>query len=235
MTGAHGGPAAPDPTATRGAMSPLPDRLDIDYAGTRLTLLGERALYWPAQRRLVIADLHLGKGDVFRRAGISLPSGDTQADLARLSRLVAAVDAESVWIVGDLLHGPLRAAPWLDSWQAWRTAHTGLAVAVVPGNHDRRLDAAVLGIERLPAVVPDPPFAFCHEPQDAPAPAITISGHLHPTASAGRQGRRWPAFLIRPDGIVLPAFSAFTGGPRFKPSPRERLVLCVEGGVLALS
>ena len=45
--------------------------------GERLQLHADRALYWPARGRLLIADLHLGKGDVFRRAGIAVPRGGT--------------------------------------------------------------------------------------------------------------------------------------------------------------
>ncbi|MEE7547733.1 hypothetical protein HF319_12415, partial [Xanthomonas sp. Kuri4-1] len=46
-------------------------------AGETVELLGDRALYRPARRALLIADLHLGKADVFRRAGIGLPAGGT--------------------------------------------------------------------------------------------------------------------------------------------------------------
>ena len=62
--------------------------LELIIAGQPMRLLGDRALYWPARQRLMIADLHLGKGDVFRRAGISLPAGGTSDDLSRLERLV---------------------------------------------------------------------------------------------------------------------------------------------------
>ncbi|HXH01105.1 MAG TPA: hypothetical protein VNI56_02790, partial [Xanthomonadaceae bacterium] len=59
----------------------------VDIAGERFELLGERALHWPRRQRLLIADLHLGKADLFRRAGIGLPRGGTSRDLQRLSAL----------------------------------------------------------------------------------------------------------------------------------------------------
>ncbi|RBB99100.1 phosphoesterase, partial [Xanthomonas oryzae pv. oryzae] len=53
------------------------DSVQLQLAGETVELLGERALYRPAHRALLIADLHLGKADVFRRAGIGLPAGGT--------------------------------------------------------------------------------------------------------------------------------------------------------------
>ena len=41
--------------------------LDFERAGTRLTAYAERALFWPRGRCLLLADLHLGKGEVLRR------------------------------------------------------------------------------------------------------------------------------------------------------------------------
>ena len=67
--------------------------LDIDVAGESLRLLPDRALLWPRARTLVIADLHLGKAQHFRRAGIALPRGGTGHDLARLDRLLADTGA----------------------------------------------------------------------------------------------------------------------------------------------
>lgn len=58
------------------------DSVQLQLAGETVELLGERALYRPAQRALLIADLHLGKADVFRRAGIGLPAGGTAHDLS---------------------------------------------------------------------------------------------------------------------------------------------------------
>ncbi|RBC79810.1 phosphoesterase, partial [Xanthomonas oryzae pv. oryzae] len=82
------------------------DSVQLQLAGETVELLGERALYRPAHRALLIADLHLGKADVFRRAGIGLPAGGTAHDLERLDALLAHRDVQALWILGDLLHGP---------------------------------------------------------------------------------------------------------------------------------
>ena len=65
--------------------------LPITLAGESVHLLGARALYWPARDALLIADLHLGKADLFRRSGIGLPSGGTSDDLQRLGAVRSAM------------------------------------------------------------------------------------------------------------------------------------------------
>ena len=49
--------------------------LVIAYAGEAVWLLPEHALWWPAQRVLFIADLHLGKAATYRTLGQPVPAG----------------------------------------------------------------------------------------------------------------------------------------------------------------
>lgn len=217
--------------------------LEFAFGGEPLQALGDRALYWPARNRLMIADLHLGKGDVFRRTGIAVPRGGTAQDLARLDALLAATGARELWVLGDLVHGPVPDAAWRDAWQAWRDRHAGLRVAVIAGNHDRALagatpSSAVLGVELLPAVLHDRPFVLRHDPPRGDGDGgngSVLCGHLHPVFALPGVARRWPGFWHRPGMLVLPAFSAFTGGWRVDLSPGERALLCVEGGIVPLA
>jgi uncharacterized protein len=211
----------------------LPTEHAVTLAGNTLQLLGQRALWWPARQALLIADLHLGKADTLRRAGILTPRGTTTGDLERLGALIARCRPQTLWVLGDLLHGPLHAAPWLDAWQAFRVAHAGMAVRVIAGNHDRRLDAAQLGVEVQGAPVDLDGLRLCHDGDDH-SPLPTISGHCHPTVKLPGVPRRWPAFLLRERGLVLPAFSAFTGGGPLPQDPTMRLVACVEGELVVV-
>ena len=188
----------------------MPDRLAIDFEGERLELFPGRAAHWPRLQRLLIADLHLGKGDVFRRAGIAVPRGGTSHDLARLDQLLARSGARELFVLGDLLHGPVPDAAWREAWRAWRARHAGLRVAVLAGNHDLRLAEAGLGVEALPAQVAAHPFTLSHLPPAEDAPGPTICGHVHPVVRL--EGVRWPCYWWRARTLVLPAFSAFTGG-----------------------
>ena len=208
--------------------------LAVDLRGERCLLLAERALFWPRAGCLLIADLHLGKGDAFRRHGISIPRGGTSHDLQRLSRLLAQTQARELCVLGDFVHGPIHAASWQAEWLAWRARHRGIVVTVVGGNHDRRLPAhaAALGV----AVVKDartlPPFRLTHVPE--PHDDHVIAGHLHPRVRMPGLRGRWPAFWLQPGVTVLPAFSAFTGGVEPVPNPGDTLVLCMDG-MLALA
>ena len=215
----------------------MAEALDLDVAGEPVRLLADRALYWPARRRLLLADLHLGKGDTFRAAGIAVPSGGTAHDLARIAALLAATGAASLWILGDFLHA--RRNPAVDAaWRAFRDAHAGVAFAVVPGNHDRALDARVAGIELVREGTRDGPFAFRHAPPGAAhagdaAPAHVLCGHLHPVLRLPGAGRH-PLFWLRPDTTVLPAFSAFTGGFAVPPGEASGSVTCDGESLLRL-
>lgn len=188
----------------------MPDRLAISLADEQLQLFAERAAFWPAQGRLLVADLHLGKADVFRRAGIAVPRGGTTHDLGRLDGLLERSGAAELWVLGDLLHGPTPEAAWRESWLRWRARHPRLRVAVLAGNHDRRLAQAELGIEALPGRVRADPFVFSHLPPAGSEAGLFLCGHLHPVVRV--EGRRWPCFWRRGNALVLPAFSAFTGG-----------------------
>jgi len=209
--------------------------LPMRLGGEPVVLLGGRALYWPARSRLVIADLHLGKGHVFRQAGIAVPSGATRDDLARLAGLAAATAARELWIVGDVLHGPASQAGWRDAWAQWRQAHPRLDVAALAGNHDRALGSAGLGMRQLGEVHADGPFVFRHLPQADAQGRHVIAGHVHPQARLPGVPRNWPVFWLRPGMTVLPAFSAFTGGHLVSAGRGEALAACVQDTVLLLS
>ena len=62
---------------------------ETTLCGERVRLHPERALHWPAGDALFVADVHLGKAASFRASGVPLPRGSTQADLTRLSSLLA--------------------------------------------------------------------------------------------------------------------------------------------------
>lgn len=205
----------------------------VELAGEPVELMGDRALYWPARRRLLIADLHLGKADVFRRAGIGLPAGGTVHDLQRLSALLHATGAMELWILGDILHGAAPAAAWQQQWDGWRQLHAEVRMAGIAGNHDRALASTPLGLELQQDCVDDGPFAMRHDP--VPHPRLhVVCGHLHPLAAAPGMRRRWPAFWLGPEVTVLPAFSYFTAGVVVTPAPGEQLVACVDGETVAL-
>lgn len=200
------------------------EQLAFDLGPARLQLLADRAVYWPARRLLLLADLHLGKGDVFRRHGIAVPRGGTDQDLARLDVLLAQTGASRLMLLGDVVHGPIHAAHWQDQWKLWRRRHDWLAVQAVRGNHDRALERSTLGIELLGEGVEEEGLWLCHEPVDDGRPAMC--GHVHPVVKLPGLVRALPAFHCRQNQLILPAFGAFTGGWRVRPQADVVLVVC---------
>ena len=210
----------------------------VEVAGERLELLAERALWWPAQRTLVVADLHLGKAATFRAAGIPIPRGSTADDLARLDRALDRTDAESLVVLGDLFHArPGREAPGtLALLGGWRAARPRLDVLLVRGNHDVGAGdpPTELGVRCVDEPWHLPPFELRHHP--APAAAYVLAGHVHPAVRIGGHGglrERLPAFVFGERVGLLPAFGSFTGAGAVEPQPEDRVWVIAEDEVLA--
>ena len=221
------------------------DVAELLVAGERLQLHADRALYWPARERLLIADLHLGKGGILRAAGIPVPSGGTGHDLRRLDALLRLTGARQLWVLGDFLHGRRHARAEAD-WRAMLAAHPDCVASVVAGNHDRSLAPDALGLVHLPDDVRDGPFRFRHMPVEAaahgsaavemrasgqgdPGPPYVICGHVHPVVRLPGVPGRHPALALDAHQAILPAFSAFTGGRELEP---ERSWIACAGGAL---
>jgi DNA ligase-associated metallophosphoesterase len=208
------------------------ERLPIAFAGQNLHLLADRAIYWPAQDTLIIADLHLGKGETFRSFGIAVPRGGTDHDLQRLARLIAATGAARLLILGDVLHGARTQGDWLQDWCAFLAAHPTLAVEAVIGNHDRAINRASLDIALLGEQVEWSGIALCHEAPRSGLPSI--SGHIHPVVKLPGEPRRIPVFWQHGAHLILPAFSAFTGGYLVRRQKGHALYACNGEQIVAL-
>lgn len=217
--------------------------LDVELAGVAARLLAQRALWWPAEATVFVADVHLGKAETFRALGVPVPSGPTQASLDRLAVLVDGCAARRLVVLGDLLHArPAQQPATIDALRAWRRARPGLHVVLVRGNHDDRAGDPPpdLGIETVAADTPLGPFSLCHEPEpdggpvaavstdrvSGAAPGYRLAGHQHPAVRLhGRAGDsvRLPCFRVGSTQAVLPAFGDFTGGWTVSRTVADRL------------
>jgi DNA ligase-associated metallophosphoesterase len=234
-------------------IAPAPQRtgLDRELAGESVRFLADRALWWPRERTLFVADVHLGKAESFRALGVPMPSGPTRTTLERLSQLVRACLAVHLVVLGDLLHA--RAAQSdavMRPLGDWRGAHADLRISLVRGNHDQHAGdpPAGLGIEVVDAPHAMGPFDLCHDDSDAPAttqahgPAqartgYRLEGHVHPAVRcAVRAGRslRLPCFCIGPNRTLLPAFGDFTGTALIRPEADESVLAIAEDMLIAL-
>ncbi len=213
------------------------NKLHVTLSGEPVDLLPERALFWPRERTLFVADTHFGKAASFRAAAIAVPES-AAADLARLTGALECTGATRLALLGDFLHARAGRVPAvLAAIAAWRAAHPHLEVLLVRGNHDARAGdpPAAWGITCVNAPFVLGPFALCHYP-DTPAPTYVLAGHLHPAVvltGPGRQRERLPCFLVSPARTILPAFGSFTGFATVSPAADERAYV-VAGEVIEI-
>ncbi|MGJ7033864.1 ligase-associated DNA damage response endonuclease PdeM [Niabella hirudinis] len=193
---------------------PGTDKITIFYKDASLVLSAARAVYWPAEKMLILSDLHLGKTGYFRLHGIPVSTGVMQDDLKRLAALIELFKPEQVLVAGDMFHHRFNNDVHL--FKDWRQSYKELSFLLVPGNHDRHLDIgyADLNITLTPEKYECGVIGFVHEMQEADPGRLTISGHLHPgymISGKAKQLLCLPCFIKGSHHLVLPAFSQFTG------------------------
>lgn len=188
----------------------------FSFAGHEWLISDSRAVFWPAQQALLVADLHLEKASWFAQSGQMLPPYDSRETLERLAAAIRASGARRVYCLGDNFHdagGPdrlephaagmldalTRATEWVWITGNHDTAHGGPAATTVPGTHveEIRVGPVLLRHAALPG-------------EEAPE----ISGHFHPRLRVVARGRTVsrPCVVASETRLVLPAFGALTGG-----------------------
>ena len=197
-----------------------PERLDLRDGQTHaLTVSGKSfigdytgALFWPGERALIVADLHLEKASAAAERGRLLPPYDTRETLMKLAGVIDRFEPATVIALGDSLHDR-RAAARLsdDDLHVLHMLQEDRAWIWVTGNHDPEV-APKLGGEvctelRLEGLT------LRHEPKSGRV-THEIAGHLHPAARVSMYGHtiRRPCFVGNGRRLVVPAFGSFTGG-----------------------
>lgn len=185
----------------------------LSFADQSFLALSEAALYWPARRALLVADLHFEKASWYARFGQFLPPHDSQATLDALIGLIERTGARAVFSLGDAFH---------DSGAAERLARPvreGLAALMkrvdwtwISGNHDAMLAGGLPGGMAVDAMLVDG-IQLRHEARADDA-RPEISGHFHPKFRLSVRGRPVArrCFVRGRSKLILPAFGAMTGG-----------------------
>ncbi len=208
----------------------------FQLAGESLLLDARRAIFWPSQRCLLLADLHFGKAAHFRREGLAVPPQVALQNQAQLVELLEEYVPERVLFVGDLFHS--------DYNEAWEelgdilTAFSNIQFELVKGNHDILDDRQYqkFGLQVHPLPLPLGPFLLSHEPLDTPHDHLyNLAGHLHPGVilrGRGHQSLRLPCFFFGQQQGILPAFGAFTGLAIMKARPGDQVFVIAEERVI---
>jgi len=188
----------------------------FSFSGHELMALPQGALFWPARRALLVADLHLEKASWFAKRGQMLPPYDSIATLADLSALAAATGAAEIWCLGDSFHDKYGCDRLADEARALLTALTGATRWTwIIGNHDPIAGSDVVlacGGEIVEEAEIDG-LILRHEADPAEARG-ELSGHFHPKLRIRHRGRLVSrrCFVATPTKLILPAFGALTGG-----------------------
>ena len=193
----------------------------LSFAGEEWLLTEGRALFWPREQALLVADLHLEKGSFFARFGQMVPPYDSRETLERVALEIRRTGARRVITLGDNFHdsdGASRLEPHACGMLE------ALTKAVdwiwITGNHDAAMEANCGGslVEEL-----DIGGVILRHRAKAGETRPELSGHYHPRLQLTvRQRRiRRPCAVVsanenadgsRSGRMILPAFGAYTGG-----------------------
>jgi hypothetical protein len=184
----------------------------LSFAGHDFLADAQGALWWPAERALLVADLHLEKASWYARLGQFLPPYDSQATLTALTVLVDRWQPARLYCLGDSFHdrfGCDRLPPAARDLLLALTAR--LDWVWILGNHDPGFADHCGG--RLVEEASVRGIALRHEARlDDPAPEM--SGHYHPKLRLNLKGRNVSrrCYVASETKLILPAFGALTGG-----------------------
>jgi DNA ligase-associated metallophosphoesterase len=184
----------------------------FSFAGHALAALPQGALYWPARRALLVADLHFEKASWFARFGQMLPPYDSIATLTALAALVDSTGAMEIWCLGDSFHdaaGCERLS--LHAQQVLRGLTSLRRWTWITGNHDVGMVDRCGGEVVAEALVDG--LVLRHE-AEAGETRPELSGHFHPKLRVRVRGRSVSrrCFVATTTKLILPAFGALTGG-----------------------
>ncbi len=169
-------------------------------------------LWWPDEKTLLVADLHLEKASYFASQGQVLPPYDSHDTLDKLAHDMTIYQPRRVICLGDSFH---------DQY-AFARLHPDIRLMLqhlthttewlwITGNHDPVVDADLGGYRksevRLRGVV------LRHQAVKD-EPCVELSGHYHPKVRVKVRGRTIfrKCFACTTKKIILPSYGSFTGG-----------------------
>ena len=198
-----------------------PDFAEMQFFGEEFILTKSNALYWPRERALLVADLHLEKGSWYAQHGEMLPPYDSRETLERIADSVKATGARRVITLGDNFHDDAGTSR-LDPYAAGMldTLTRTLDWVWITGNHDENMGGNMgraFGAEMAEEMELNG-IILRHEAKPGETRA-EMSGHYHPKMRIRVRDRhisRPCAVVSRSAGtgdrMILPAFGAYTGG-----------------------
>ncbi|MGN6600966.1 MAG: ligase-associated DNA damage response endonuclease PdeM [Ginsengibacter sp.] len=200
-----------------------------------LWLSAARCIFWEEESALILADLHFGKSGHFRKSGIGIPQNIFKVDLQRLFAQMQYFKPNKLLIAGDMFHSTQNKEA--DFFLKWRRDFATTKFLLVRGNHDILKSSFYddAGIEVFENNLTIKNFCFTHDAEGCESNTFTFSGHIHPGIKlngAANQSVTLPCFYFGEKYAVLPAFSAFTGLAKIRPTKKDHVFALVENSVI---
>ena len=208
------------------------------FKGQRLHLHHHKAIFWEEQQALLIADLHLGKVQHFRKAGIPVPNDASNENWDKLIALLLEFQPKKVWFLGDLFH-----STYNEVWEELSTLiqqFSDIEFTLIKGNHDilneqKYQEAELSVIDELYQT----PFHLTHHPQEVSKENYyNLAGHIHPSVSLKGSGKQWlrlACFYFGTARAILPAFGSFTGTATVQVKVGDQVFVVLDDQVLEVS
>jgi len=208
--------------------------LKITYGHHEFVLHPSGCLFWPSKKTVLIADVHFGKVDHFRKNGSALPSRVGLENFKKLNLVLSEFSPDRIIFLGDLFHSTQN-EDWIR-FKAW-VSNQSINITLIEGNHDiiPHYQFEDIGIDVTSQLVYDSLF-LTHHPEEKPG-YYNICGHVHPgyrLIGEGRQHIKLSCFYKREAQLILPAFGAFTGLSLIEPEDKEEVFVVSEDAVLSI-
>jgi DNA ligase-associated metallophosphoesterase len=203
--------------------------------GIDFLLFAEKAALIIEHSTLLVADVHLGKGNHFRKHGIAVPPGAEDESLERLSKILNFAKPERVIFMGDLFHSQVNKS-W-NRFEVFLKDYVQCEMILVKGNHDILPDQLFLDANfQIVSSLELGPFLFTHD--RCSSELYNIYGHIHPSVrlrGLGRSSLKLPCFIFSEDSAVLPSFGAFTGLASVRPGKTDKVFVINRESVIDVS
>ncbi|UII23594.1 ligase-associated DNA damage response endonuclease PdeM [Fulvivirga ligni] len=207
-----------------------------EIKGEQFLLLSEKALFWEKHRILLIADLHLGKANHFRRSGIAVSQQVNDHNIEKLIQVLNQCQPARVIFMGDLFH-----SHYNQEWEVFGQVlkyFPAISFELIIGNHDIMSEYQYLKhqlkLHQEPLIIA--PFSLSHETMETESEDLyNIAGHLHPgvrLTGKGRQSVKLPCFYFGKEFGLLPAFGEFTGLAIVKPKKDDQVYVVLDKQIL---
>ena len=212
--------------------------MEFEILDEQVVLFPQKVMYLKQHKALLVADLHLGKINHFRRSGIAVPVKANDHNLENLVDVINATSPRRVIFLGDLFH-----SHYNPEWEVFGELvkhYKSISFELVVGNHDIMSD---LQYERKGIRLHDElvlgPFVFTHHPmEEIPENYYNIAGHIHPGVhlrGKGRQAITLPCFYFGNKQGYLPAFGSFTGLAKIAPKKDDKIFVVADNKIMSVS